>query len=562
MKRKLFTALLMITMCIGVMAVQTLAADTIDFTDASANQSGNGWTWNSSSQTLTLSGAAITEAITLPTGSTIVAVAGTENSIVPADDVAPVTTSGELTISGSGKLTLTAAAVQNCYPVSGAETITITDTELTTYGWAGLNARHVAIRDAKVDIRGYGYGIYYKGDTGSSSVSIDNVSGSIIGELDCGIELYMEYNSDNSADNMDSVGVIINNCAELTINGEPSRPTSNNSGHRSAIWVYTRDAETNAFVEIANSNLLLNGSGGGIYVNSHSDNSASDDASAAWVNIDESVVSSSTATNYWAAIFVNNNGTGDSATSIINIINSSVQALCPNDVAIMTSTKDADSIVNIDNSAVEMVGAYAGIRAKANASDAGEATVTRSTLLITGGAADNYHVIDEMDNGSSSDGSSGISSDSKVVIPIDCVIAANGDGTWTIPAGGTVTVNGETVIYESQATIKPNGIITESSKPTALNLILMVMLRKTFAITTETTEGGAVTYDGDFATTDEGYAKVRFKHDITYTIKADDGYIISDVLVDGESVGAVSEYTFENVGKKHTISAVFAKSAN
>ena len=43
----------------------------------------------------------------------------------------------------------------------------------------------------------------------------------------------------------------------------------------------------------------------------------------------------------------------------------------------------------------------------------------------------------------------------------------------------------------------------------------------------------------------------------TFTIKADEGYVIADVLVDGVSVGAVSEYTFEKVSTKHTIEAVF-----
>ena len=43
----------------------------------------------------------------------------------------------------------------------------------------------------------------------------------------------------------------------------------------------------------------------------------------------------------------------------------------------------------------------------------------------------------------------------------------------------------------------------------------------------------------------------------TFTITPDAGYVIADVLVDGESVGAVSSYTFEKVAKAHTISALF-----
>lgn len=44
-----------------------------------------------------------------------------------------------------------------------------------------------------------------------------------------------------------------------------------------------------------------------------------------------------------------------------------------------------------------------------------------------------------------------------------------------------------------------------------------------------------------------------------FTIKANAGYKIASVLVDGKSVGAVSSYTFQNVKENHTISAVFEK---
>lgn len=47
--------------------------------------------------------------------------------------------------------------------------------------------------------------------------------------------------------------------------------------------------------------------------------------------------------------------------------------------------------------------------------------------------------------------------------------------------------------------------------------------------------------------------------DITFEITPNDGYQIADVLVDGKSVGAVDEYTFENVKKDHKIEAKFEK---
>ncbi len=45
----------------------------------------------------------------------------------------------------------------------------------------------------------------------------------------------------------------------------------------------------------------------------------------------------------------------------------------------------------------------------------------------------------------------------------------------------------------------------------------------------------------------------------TFTITANTGYVIDDVLVDGKSVGAVSTYTFDKVTKAHTIEARFAQ---
>jgi uncharacterized repeat protein (TIGR02543 family) len=56
-----------------------------------------------------------------------------------------------------------------------------------------------------------------------------------------------------------------------------------------------------------------------------------------------------------------------------------------------------------------------------------------------------------------------------------------------------------------------------------------------------------------------GSASVTAGSSKTFTVTAEDGYAVSDVLVDGKSVGAVGSYTFINVKASHTISAVFAK---
>ncbi len=54
-----------------------------------------------------------------------------------------------------------------------------------------------------------------------------------------------------------------------------------------------------------------------------------------------------------------------------------------------------------------------------------------------------------------------------------------------------------------------------------------------------------------------GEVPVNHEGDETFTITPDDGYVIADVKVDDESVGAVSEYTFYNVTAGHTIKALF-----
>ncbi len=72
-----------------------------------------------------------------------------------------------------------------------------------------------------------------------------------------------------------------------------------------------------------------------------------------------------------------------------------------------------------------------------------------------------------------------------------------------------------------------------------------------YTITASAGTGGSISPSGSVS--------VREDTDKTFTITPDSGYHISDVLVDGKSVGAVTSYTFDNVQKRHTIEAIFAK---
>ena len=70
-----------------------------------------------------------------------------------------------------------------------------------------------------------------------------------------------------------------------------------------------------------------------------------------------------------------------------------------------------------------------------------------------------------------------------------------------------------------------------------------------YTITAQASEGGTITPNGEVS--------VREGASQTFEIKAASGYEIADVLVDGQSVGVVETYTFENVTAAHTISASF-----
>ena len=56
-----------------------------------------------------------------------------------------------------------------------------------------------------------------------------------------------------------------------------------------------------------------------------------------------------------------------------------------------------------------------------------------------------------------------------------------------------------------------------------------------------------------------GNVSVREGRDQIFTITPDKGYAVSNVKIDGKSLGAVKSYTFENVSRTHTIEVVFMK---
>ena len=145
------------------------------------------------------------------------------------------------------------------------------------------------------------------------------------------------------------------------------------------------------------------------------------------------------------------------------------------------------------------------------------------------------------------------------------VIAPGADGTYTLATGEKYTCSASHADYEPASvefTAADQGVVTldleripepEETNPTML-LFLKLYLRK-FTVTATAGEGGTITPEGE---TSYHYSR---KNVYTYTITPDEGYVIADVLLDGESIGAVESYDFVQLKKDHTIEAIFEKAA-
>ena len=121
-------------------------------------------------------------------------------------------------------------------------------------------------------------------------------------------------------------------------------------------------------------------------------------------------------------------------------------------------------------------------------------------------------------------------------------LSTSGNVQMTIPHGGEmdpIYILGnvcQTKMVKEEAPIGPIGPVTTY-----------------YTIKAAAGEGGSIAPNG--------YVTVSAGSDKRFAIAAAEGYEIKDVLVDGVSVGALSDYTFKNVWKNHTIDAVFRAKA-
>ena len=125
----------------------------------------------------------------------------------------------------------------------------------------------------------------------------------------------------------------------------------------------------------------------------------------------------------------------------------------------------------------------------------------------------------------------------------------------TVSAGAGSTAATHTAEFDLVVTEAGDGVLVftgpdgRSPQLDRLEIVPSEIDITEYTITATAGAGGTIS--------DEGAVSVEEGQSKTYTITADEGYEIADVLVNGESVGAVSSYTFENVNADETIEARF-----
>lgn len=121
---------------------------------------------------------------------------------------------------------------------------------------------------------------------------------------------------------------------------------------------------------------------------------------------------------------------------------------------------------------------------------------------------------------------------------------ADGSGTPYAP-GATYTANDSLVLYAQWE------VVISTEPPSSGSSSSGSSSSTYYYITPKASDGGRISPSSKVE-----LAKNKSK---TFTITANEGYIIEDVLVDGKSVGKVSDYTFDSIKSNHTIEAKFTK---
>ena len=112
-------------------------------------------------------------------------------------------------------------------------------------------------------------------------------------------------------------------------------------------------------------------------------------------------------------------------------------------------------------------------------------------------------------------------------------------------------------VLDAAKAVAADPAVTQETVDAAQNALDAAMniapIQKEFTIMAAAGEGGSITPCGT--------VKVERGMSQTFAIRPKEGYVISDVLVNGQSVGAVAEYTFCDVNADANITALFQKAA-
>ncbi len=129
------------------------------------------------------------------------------------------------------------------------------------------------------------------------------------------------------------------------------------------------------------------------------------------------------------------------------------------------------------------------------------------------------------------------------------------DGDIVLATGGSATFNIATNTGYHIADVKVDGASVGAvssytfTDVTGYHIIIASFAPDSFTITATAGTGGTIS--------PSGAVSVNYGASQTFAITASPGYRISDVAVDGSSVGVVTSYTFTSVTAGHTISASF-----
>ena len=135
-------------------------------------------------------------------------------------------------------------------------------------------------------------------------------------------------------------------------------------------------------------------------------------------------------------------------------------------------------------------------------------------------------------------------------------VCADPEDTYTVSLKSTLDNDYNEIIAsgvgtEEDSTISMVGGVLDVEDCALSALVIDGEDQGPFTIKATAEEGGTITPDGE--------SRIAKNEGVTYTITPNAGYAISDVLVDGKSVGAVATYEFKDVKGTHSIVAKFVR---